>query len=190
MACTNCGCKNKPCGCEDGPLTTPAPCNPIGCPDPYPCSEVIDAQCVLYSGDPIICGEDTVVDTGDNVADALNQVVDYFCGSIPAQCCPTFYVDISKPQLEIFTLNTTLTNGTAPYTYEWSLEQNAFQGLVFISATNTSTVQMDLNPGSPTPLYQTNIGGQMASSLVKVKVTDANGQIACAYYNAVQLVFS
>jgi hypothetical protein len=49
---------------------------------------------------------------------------------------------------------------------------------------------MDLNPGNPTPLYQTNLGGEVASSLVKVKVTDANGQIATAYYNAVQLVFN
>ena len=104
--------------------------------------------------------------------------------------CPLYANIVLNEEFRITTLTAQVSGGQAPYTYEWSLEQNAFQGLVFISATNTSTVQMDLNPGSPTPLYQTNIGGEVASSLVKVKVTDANGQIACAYYNAVQLVFS
>jgi hypothetical protein len=188
MACTNCGCKNKPCGCEDGPLTTPAPCNPIGCPDPYPCSEVIDAQCVLYSGDPIICDQDTVVDTGDTVADALNQVVDYFCNPAPAQCCPTFDVDINKADTEIYRLDSTLTNGTAPFTYEWTVEQNEFQGLAFTGSTTSANVLLELVPDNyvdapalPTLIYQV---------LVKVKVTDSVGQIATAYYNAVFRAFN
>jgi hypothetical protein len=215
MACTNCGCKNKPCGCEDGPLTTPAPCNPIGCPDPYPCSEVIDAQCVLYSGDPIICNEDTVVATNDTVADALNQVVDYFCDNsgggtvivdggdnvtvtedtignvttytINATCCPTFVVDISFSEAGGGTLSTTLINGTGPFTYEWTIEQNEFVGIAFTGPTNTSSVLIVtvLNNYVTVPA----LSGQSYSALVKVKVTDSVGQIATAYYNAVILEF-
>lgn len=80
MATTN-TCKK--CGCEDKALTTPAPCpTPIGCPDPQPCSEVFDAQCVIYTGNNIDCGRTTVVSTNDNVADALQNVVDYFCQSL------------------------------------------------------------------------------------------------------------
>lgn len=78
--CKNCGCSKINCGCKDSFLTTPAPCpTPVGCPDPQPCSEVFDAQCIVYTGDPIICDQDTVVATNDTVAEALNQVVDYFC---------------------------------------------------------------------------------------------------------------
>lgn len=76
-------CKSKPCGCEDTPLTTPAPCNPIGCPDPYPCTETTDAECVIYSGADIICTPDVVVPSNTNIADALNEIVDYFCAKNP-----------------------------------------------------------------------------------------------------------
>jgi hypothetical protein len=81
MSCQNCGCQNTLCGCEDTPLTTPAPCNPVGCPDPYPCSEVTNAECVIYTGEDIVCQEDVVVAQDTNVADALNNIVDYFCAN-------------------------------------------------------------------------------------------------------------
>ena len=71
----------KKCGCEDSFMPSPAPCpTPIGCPTPEPCSEVIDAQCVIYTGNNIVCGQDTVVTTNDNVAEAIENIVDYFCG--------------------------------------------------------------------------------------------------------------
>ena len=69
-------CQN--CGCEDGFLTSPAPCpTPAGCPDPEPCSEVLDAQCIIYTGADIDCGIVTVVATDTNIADALNDITDY-----------------------------------------------------------------------------------------------------------------
>jgi len=70
----------KKCGCQDAFLTTPPPCpTPAGCPDPEPCSEVFNAECIVYTGADIECGDDTVVTTDTNVADALNDVVTYFC---------------------------------------------------------------------------------------------------------------
>jgi len=81
MACTH---TNIDCGCKDKFLTSPAPCpTPEGCPDPQPCSEVFDAQCIIYTGAPIVCGEDTVVETNTNMAEALSAVVAYFCNIIP-----------------------------------------------------------------------------------------------------------
>jgi hypothetical protein len=51
---TNNTCKK--CGCQDDFLTTPPACpTPIGCPTPEPCSEIIDAQCVIYTGLDIEC---------------------------------------------------------------------------------------------------------------------------------------
>lgn len=81
--CTNCGCGPKKCGCQDAMLTTPAPCpTPVGCPEPAPCSEAFDAQCVIYTQDPILCGQTPVVDTNDSVSTALENIVDYFCTEV------------------------------------------------------------------------------------------------------------
>jgi hypothetical protein len=78
MATTN-TCK-KNCGCQDSFLTSPAPCpTPQGCPEQEPCSEVFDAQCIIYTGEPIICNGDTVVPSNTNMAEALRLIVGYFC---------------------------------------------------------------------------------------------------------------
>jgi hypothetical protein len=72
--------KCQKCGCEDTFLTSPAPCpTPAGCPSPEPCSEVFDAQCVIYTGPAITCNGNTVVPTNTNMADALQAIVDFFC---------------------------------------------------------------------------------------------------------------
>jgi hypothetical protein len=79
--CNNCGCKK--CGCQDDFLTTPPACpTPLGCPDPEPCSEVINAECIVYTGLDIECGLDTVVLTDTNISDALNDITTYFCDQI------------------------------------------------------------------------------------------------------------
>jgi hypothetical protein len=65
-------------------LTTPAASlTPIGCLAPEPCSEVLDAQCVIYTGNDILCDTDVVVNQNDSVATALNEIVDYFCTNTP-----------------------------------------------------------------------------------------------------------
>jgi hypothetical protein len=80
MSTTN---KCKKCGCEDTFLTSPAPCpTPAGCPTPEPCSETFDAQCIIYTGDDIDCGLNTVVASDTNVADALNDISDYYCAQV------------------------------------------------------------------------------------------------------------
>lgn len=70
-------CQN--CGCEDALVTLPPCPTPAGCPDPEPCSEVFDAQCIIYTGADIECGNDTIVTSDTNVATALNEVATYFC---------------------------------------------------------------------------------------------------------------
>lgn len=77
-------CSN--CGCDDSFLTSPAPCpTPAACPTPEPCSQVFDAECIVYTGADIDCGNVTVVATDTNVADALNDVVTYFCEELTQQ---------------------------------------------------------------------------------------------------------
>jgi hypothetical protein len=66
----------KECGCKDSFLVSPAPCpTPGGCPDPEPCSEVINAECVVYTGLDIECDDDIVVETDTTLADALVDIV-------------------------------------------------------------------------------------------------------------------
>jgi hypothetical protein len=71
-------CKN--CGCEDSFLTSPAPCpTPTGCADPLTCIETIDAACVIYSGDPIMCGNEVVVPSNVTMAEALVAIANFYC---------------------------------------------------------------------------------------------------------------
>lgn len=101
--CTTCGCKK--CGCADNALTTSPPCpTPAGCPDPIACSEIFDAQCVMYSGTAIECIDQIVVDTNTNLADAFNQVIAFFCefitepdlGSVVEVCDTNDYITIES----------------------------------------------------------------------------------------------
>lgn len=67
-------------------MPSPAPCpTPQGCPTPEPCSEVLDSRCVIYSGANIRCGGDTLVTTNDSVAEALDSIINYFCGRLLIQ---------------------------------------------------------------------------------------------------------
>jgi hypothetical protein len=73
-------CKN--CGCEDALVTLPPCPTPGGCPDPVPCSEVFDAQCVIYTGNDIPCDENVVIPNGTSIADSLNSLNEYYCDQI------------------------------------------------------------------------------------------------------------
>jgi hypothetical protein len=83
MAATTTTNTCKKCGCEDKFMPSPAPCpTPIGCPTPEPCSEVMDAQCVIYTGNVVECNEDAVILPNNTVAQALSNIVNYFCAAI------------------------------------------------------------------------------------------------------------
>lgn len=101
--CTSCGCKK--CGCADNALTTPPACpTPAGCPDPITCSEVFNAECVVYSGLDIECINQVVVATDTNLADALNDVINFFCeyvtgpdlGSVVEVCDTNDYLTLTS----------------------------------------------------------------------------------------------
>jgi hypothetical protein len=75
-------CKSKKCGCQDTMLTTPTPCpTPSGCPTPNPCGEVTNAQCVIYTGNILDCNGNVIVTPNNNIAEALNNIINYVCGN-------------------------------------------------------------------------------------------------------------
>jgi hypothetical protein len=87
MSCSTCNNKNcnnsTKCGCTDSYLTSPLPCpTPVDCPEAQPCSETFDSQCIIYTGDNIICDTTVVVNTDTNIEQSLNSIVDYFCTEI------------------------------------------------------------------------------------------------------------
>lgn len=103
----------KKCGCEDSFLTSPAPCpTPAGCPTPEPCSETFDAQCIIYTGEDIECGTNTVVLSDTNVADALNDISDYYCTQVATLTgnIATINGNIATINGNISTINTNITN--------------------------------------------------------------------------------
>jgi hypothetical protein len=78
--CSSCKCNSLTCGCKNSYLTTPPPCpTPTDCPDRQPCSEVFDAECIIYTGPDLECGDDTVIAQNTAVSLALEDIVGYFC---------------------------------------------------------------------------------------------------------------
>jgi hypothetical protein len=63
---------NSLCECACG-------CAEPTCPTPQPCTEITDAKCIIYTGAPLTCEEDTVVTTNASLSTALTQIVTYFC---------------------------------------------------------------------------------------------------------------
>lgn len=78
MACNNCGKTAEGCGCEQKALHISQICNPIVC-DTNECSETFDAQCILYTGDDIVCDSVILATSGETVAQMVSNVVSYFC---------------------------------------------------------------------------------------------------------------
>lgn len=67
------------CGCEDAYPSLPPNPTPPECPNQEPCAEVFNAQCLVLTIEDITCGEDIVVAQNDSIADALTNIVNYFC---------------------------------------------------------------------------------------------------------------
>ena len=62
---------NNCVGCGCGP-SIPEPCvtPPPICPTPEPCTEILDSQCVKYTGPAITCNDVVIIETNVSVAEA------------------------------------------------------------------------------------------------------------------------
>ena len=67
------------CGCDDAYPSLPPSPTPAECPNPQPCSEVFDAQCIILTTPDIKCGDDIVIAENASVLNALEGIVSYFC---------------------------------------------------------------------------------------------------------------
>lgn len=116
--------KTKPCGCEDQPLMTLPACNPVDCPTPYPCTEVTNADCVVYTGSNINCNTDEVVSTDSTISTALNNIVAYVCNALQ-QLTPQLTPGLFAQTVSSTPLVNTVTPGTLIGTGEGSLMVSA-----------------------------------------------------------------
>ena len=141
--CPNCNqsCNNGDCGCIPQGMTTPNYCPadlPI-CPDPSPCNETFDAQCVYYTGIGNECvgleNGQTVEESLEAISTALNP---FFClecinfalpanaatnvpvnqvitwNMVPSATCYDVYLGTSSTTLVLVSLGQILTTYTPP----------------------------------------------------------------------------
>ena len=162
--CSKCNsvCNSDDCGCTPVGLTTPNYCitdTPI-CPDPEPCSEITDANCLIYTGPDILCGTTPIIETNDSISDAFVALATLACATasggvsqiiaganitistlgpspgvgivtINADCCDVYFADILGDAY----LNTSLLN-------YFNLKQNILTAGpgILISGTTISAV--------------------------------------------------
>jgi hypothetical protein len=83
MACSSCNQNNHTvsntvtsstayCDCACG-------CNEVVCPVIQPCTEIIDSNCVLYTGSSIYCNNFTIVPTNTTLNNALASMTNFIC---------------------------------------------------------------------------------------------------------------
>lgn len=174
MSCTNCGNLGSNCSCSDN---CPTKTSDITTFDggfniiEVPCGASLNDVLALlesYTTNMVneLDGMTSVVIGAENCIGleagtySIQQVIDAILDKICA--CP-LHVDIIYSEGDV--LSTNISGGLAPYTYQWSIQDNDGD-ISFTSGTTSSSVTMDVTPG-------TNIFG-----LVKCTVTDSNGCLA------------
>lgn len=108
-------------GCVGNSAPVMPPQNTTGpdCSQNNPCSSVSLADCVIYNGDDIDCGTDTVVAKGSTVAQALRNIVAYFCSRLSV----LFPIDIQGAGNVTVTSLQNPTTGEIVYTVEGNTQK-------------------------------------------------------------------
>lgn len=128
-------CKNKNCGCQKG-LTTQCSKLPI-CPDPQPCDYVTKADCVIYTGETLMCDSQVALETGANLSTTLQDIYAKLCNL--SICNLSTVIFVSNNDLENYELSVSVVGGSGTYTYSWSFI-DSYGSIGFTTATNTPTV--------------------------------------------------
>lgn len=176
--------KCKKCGCDD--IIPVTPClDPTGCPEPEKCEETFDLACINYSGEPLECGSQIILNTNESLELGLLNITDKICDSINTNLA-FFNVTFTQPQSLKLAANPT--GGVAPYTYEWVVEKsNVPTGISIASGANTNTLTLTKN------FTNVSQGSQLGPSNIvdfvnpidyihyfahlKLKITDSTGKV-------------
>jgi hypothetical protein len=122
-----------------GNLFTPSqPCITQECIQNTKCSEIIDAACIAYSGqDLLLCQEYNLILQNDNVEVALQKLFAAACDN----CAMS--VEVTSVEGSYPSLTAAVTNGTGPYTYNWSIAQGPFVGHDILGDTDLNTLDLE-----------------------------------------------
>jgi uncharacterized protein (TIGR02145 family) len=109
---------NNCVGCGCGPAI-PEPCitPPPVCLDPQPCTEIINAECVMYTGPAITCSQNPIIPSNTSVAEALEALVDFLC--LGACCSTPTVVEIDNPDFILLCTDHTATCAHVGKLYNW-----------------------------------------------------------------------
>lgn len=146
------------CGCDDAYPSLPPSPTPAECPNPQPCSEVFNAQCIIFTLPNIECGEDIVVAQDTSVAEAISSIVDYFCGKITTINASLLIINehLATIDEEIITINNTLSGAVLSVTGLNTDNTDPLNPIVKISVDGTTITGL----GTPaSPLVATGGGG-------------------------------
>jgi len=118
---------NNCVGCGCGP-SIPEPCvtPPPICPTPEPCTEILDSQCVKYTGPAITCNDVVIVETNASVAEALMAIVDLTC--VDGCCAVPVVGAISKEDFIMLCTNTYTKCTFKGLLYNWLAINDSVQG--------------------------------------------------------------
>jgi len=170
------------CGCEKY-LTTPPACPPSEpCEDYQPCSSYTDAECVIYTGEDLICNGEIIIENGEILSKSLEKLVDKLCES-SSSSDQDFSVDITPAAgYEIGNciniLESTVTGGSGTFTYLWEVVSNQKYKVVVDSDPTLSTAILVRNVDA----LSNNI--LQLTTLVRLRVTDTvTGKVKDAYYS-------
>ncbi len=119
MATSNCGTSN--CGCNNS-YTVTTPCPPS-------CTEVFNAQCIVYTGTDISCGDDTVISRYDYMDTIVTKIINYFCSRFDSLIIPTTVVESTDAAI----LVDTIVVGSVT-TYSLSLDASSFPAGSIVAA--------------------------------------------------------
>lgn len=169
--CRNCGGSNKKVVLNYTPkLYTICP-DPGTCPESYLCSEILDTACVQYTaGDIMYCGTTfSVVDNSESLENALQNILNLIC----RKCELNVNIIANSEEESLSSLTTEITNGQAPYTYQWEIAQGEFVGH-FISGSAT-TATLTLTCIAANSIMTGNLDKNIKVSNIRLTVIDANG---------------
>ena len=131
MACSK-NCNTPNCGCS-GTYVVSQTCPPA-------CSEVFNAQCIVYTGVDLTCDGDTVISRNDYLDSAITKLVNYVCSKVapPASAVAgSAFIDV-VPTTDPVTLVTT---------YTVSADMAAFEIWVAPIITNQILAKVLAGPG-------------------------------------------
>lgn len=197
MSCTSCGSVNSNCSCSDN---CPNKTSDITLFDGT--FNVLEIPCNASLNDVLSLLELYTTNMSSELSNMTTYVLsdesclDLAAGSYSLQQIMTavieklcefscnMQVNITNNTDNYLTAN--ITNGTAPYTYEWTIGDN--WGMWVLETPTTSTVRVVVNETEPPLLDGCGVNNNSRVGLVKLTVTDANGCVAKDSYLYVNII--